>query len=230
MFVKRSNQKGFTLVETVLAMAIFTFVLLILVGALTGLYRIYRATAGIRDTQQQARTVSEEITRATRNASYVIPKIDTASGNNAICLYRPASRVSNILRGPSEVFSLEGTTTKKIVWRKLDAADLALDGSTVCDPNLYANPRDLTSPEVSVMLFYPTAASLVAPATLKTMLNFELRIASTRALASEINTSVAFDPANPENTGPVCDDGLSYCSMTGISSGVQARSQIAGGD
>ncbi len=227
MFVKLRSQKGYTLVEVLLAMAIFTFVMLVILGSLNGLYRIYRASVGIRDTQQQARLITEEITRATRNASYVV------AGTNSICLFYSASRVNTFIQVPSDMYTVEGTPPldSRLVKRHAANALLALDGSTQCNPAnvAYGPGQDLTSNEVSVALFEPSAASIVAPVTLNSMLNFHLRIASRRALANElVNPPVPFDPDNPDTTGPMCDEGESFCSMTSITSGVQARSLISG--
>ncbi len=237
MLVKRTSQTGYTLVEIVLAMAVFSFVLLIIISSINGLYRIYRATEGIRDTQQQARTISEELTRAARGASNIV------TGTQAVCFFYRANQAdSNVVKTQSVMYEVEPAApalpavetaatllTKKLVYKEW--TDAQLTTATTCtgsDPNYTTNVRDVTTPDVAAVLFEPTAYSL--DGAVNSLLTFHIRLASTRALASELESPiVAFDPANPDTTGPRCGDGESYCSMTSITSTVQARTKILEG-
>jgi type II secretory pathway pseudopilin PulG len=218
MLVKKQN--GFTMVELVLAMAIFIFVLIVVINSISGLYRIYQAGVGIRDTQQQARSMSEEITRATRDAAHII------TGANSVCLYYAAAMVGDSLVTSSQVFALVDTgdpLTRQLVHRQTSLATIPATGA-VCDVNTYpaGTQRVLNSREVSVMLFNPVAsATAVSIPQLNTLLTFELRVASRRAFATEIT-----DLAGPD---PRCVDGANYCSMTSLTSSVQARSILVGG-
>ena len=81
-----SKQNGFTLVELILAMAIFSFMLLIiLIGFLT-IVHLHQSGIAMRDAQQNARYASEDVVRTFRSATdaTVTP---TANPNlNTLCL------------------------------------------------------------------------------------------------------------------------------------------------
>lgn len=64
-----NSQRGFTFIELLIAMALFAFVLVIISTTIVQLYRIYQSTVGIRNTQQAARLIAEELTRQSRGAS-----------------------------------------------------------------------------------------------------------------------------------------------------------------
>lgn len=94
------NQRGFTFVELLVAMALFSFVMLALSISILQLFNIYQSTIGVRNTQQAARLAAEELTRASRGAGRVVlgtpvagyGQTSTASGmvatnHDVICFY-----------------------------------------------------------------------------------------------------------------------------------------------
>lgn len=83
--MRRGSQSrtGFTLVELIVAMAFFSFMLMIISIGVVHIMRIYQSGVASRRTQTSARAVVEEITRDTRAAS----RIPSATlGRNRLCL------------------------------------------------------------------------------------------------------------------------------------------------
>lgn len=79
------SQTGFTLIELILALAIFNFVLLIVVVGYLNIVKIYENGIAARDAQQNARYGLEEISRLARNdSSYVVTH---AANGDRLCLY-----------------------------------------------------------------------------------------------------------------------------------------------
>lgn len=68
----KPRQAGFTLVEISLAMAIFTFMLLVVALAYINIARLYNAATAARNVQQNNRFIMEQITRVARSAHDVV--------------------------------------------------------------------------------------------------------------------------------------------------------------
>lgn len=64
----KNSQSGFTLVEITLAMAIFSFMLLVVSVAYINIARLYTASTSARNVQQNNRFAVEQITRVARSA------------------------------------------------------------------------------------------------------------------------------------------------------------------
>lgn len=64
-----TKQSGFTLIEITLAMAIFTFMLLVVSMAYINIARLYNANMAARSVQQNNRFAMEQISRTARMAS-----------------------------------------------------------------------------------------------------------------------------------------------------------------
>lgn len=73
MVKKTTQQAGFTLVEISLAMAIFTFMLLVVSLAYINIARLYNASTAARNVQQNNRFAMEQISRVARVNSVVTP-------------------------------------------------------------------------------------------------------------------------------------------------------------
>lgn len=80
----KDNQRGFTLVELIVAMAIFLVVVTLAVGAFVTVSRMKSLTSTAKEVQQKTRIATEMITRLSRQADKVI----TAPANsNYVELY-----------------------------------------------------------------------------------------------------------------------------------------------
>lgn len=89
---KRNRQDGFTIIELLIAMSIFTVVLLVLTGAIVQIGRLYYKGMTASRTQEAARNVVDDITRSIQytpgkvltSAGY--PSLNTPAPNKAICI------------------------------------------------------------------------------------------------------------------------------------------------
>ncbi|HVE80749.1 MAG TPA: prepilin-type N-terminal cleavage/methylation domain-containing protein [Candidatus Dormibacteraeota bacterium] len=100
------GQRGFTLVELIMATALFSVVMLAMTSGVLQLFKIYQAGVSIRNTQQSARLISEEIVRLGRGADHFTvgslnSAIATADGfvdspTDALCIY-PDNRPSGTI-------------------------------------------------------------------------------------------------------------------------------------
>lgn len=86
---KLNKQSGFTLVEIMLAMAIFTFMLLVVSMAYINIARLYNASTAARNVQQNNRFAMEQISRVARSSKTVeLPTPDSKGGLTSICFNR----------------------------------------------------------------------------------------------------------------------------------------------
>lgn len=76
---------GFTLVELLLAMALFSFMLSILSLGFLQIGRIYQSGVASRSTQQTSRAIMEDISREVRGASTILVPVDSST-DNELCL------------------------------------------------------------------------------------------------------------------------------------------------
>lgn len=81
---RATKQAGFTLVEITLAMAIFTFMLLVVSLAYINIARLYNASTAARGVQQNNRFAMEQITRIARTSTEA-RWVSTAAGDG-LCL------------------------------------------------------------------------------------------------------------------------------------------------
>lgn len=77
----QKTKKGFTLVEVIIAGAIFSFLLIVAIGALVNALTIYAGANISRDNQQDLRNITEEIGR---RASFATDM--AVDGNKTLCI------------------------------------------------------------------------------------------------------------------------------------------------
>lgn len=219
------NSQGFTFVELLLAMALFSFMFLIVGTGVIGIMRIYDAASGVRSTQQSARDLAEEITRYSRDAVAVEARHQaqalTIQGDPApaavphdrVCFY-----TSNTKQQGTMFFSLpvgSPTDNRYNVYRSVvagPAGSCSLPGPGVMREQVNSN-------DVSVLTFgiqVPPAASGVSVVT------YTSQIAS-------INTIQPGDLIM-DGASPTCADGFTqrYCSLTTLSNSAAIRGAITG--
>lgn len=101
------SQRGFTLVEVTIAMAIFATALTVITFSFVGLLRIQRNVSGDRATQRNARRLVEEITRDIRYSNGYCFSGNTlyiAAGSTGHAFYFesvPATAPSRVFRAPT---------------------------------------------------------------------------------------------------------------------------------
>lgn len=81
----RRFQTGFTLIELIIAMAIFSFMLLILMVGVLQIFKMYQADLSSKRSQEAARTAMDEISRDVRDSNGVM-SVHTNGTQGWICL------------------------------------------------------------------------------------------------------------------------------------------------
>jgi len=82
----KHKQAGFTLIEVMLAMAILTFMLLVVSLAYINIARLYNASTAARNVQQNNRFAMEQMSRVARTSKSVIFSDPDSNGSlTAIC-------------------------------------------------------------------------------------------------------------------------------------------------
>jgi len=85
MVNRTHNAAGFTLIELILALALFSFVLLIVTIGLIQIIHLYQSGLAARNAQANSRTAFEEISRLSRDVSSV--QVIGAGDIMAVCLF-----------------------------------------------------------------------------------------------------------------------------------------------
>lgn len=145
------NSKGFTLVELVLAMAVFSFMLLIISAGFLNVVRLQQSGTSYRNTSQGTRFGMEEIVRNTRDASAIIYPL---SGTD--------SRLCIVVNGSVRQY-----------WVVLSGQDQdALAEATECNPTT-TSYKVMTSRDVKVTRFQVTK---IEPSTINGKPGVELEL------------------------------------------------------
>ncbi len=85
MTIQRRAEEGFTLVELLIALTVFTSLLIVITTSFVNLLRLQTATIAARNTQQAARYAMEEMVRTARGA--VDTSTATVPGTSAVCFW-----------------------------------------------------------------------------------------------------------------------------------------------
>jgi prepilin-type N-terminal cleavage/methylation domain-containing protein len=88
----KSNESGFTLIELIVAMAVFSFMLLIIVVGILNIIRFHDSAIASNVAQDNARTAMDEVVQAVRNSSQV--NFDAATNPGQLCLSRSAGSLA----------------------------------------------------------------------------------------------------------------------------------------
>jgi prepilin-type N-terminal cleavage/methylation domain-containing protein len=86
MTVIMQKQDGFTLVELILAMAIFSLVMLAIVGGFIGIIHGYQSGLASRDTQQNSRFGMDTMVREIRQSDSVTLQTNVTDGTSIVCV------------------------------------------------------------------------------------------------------------------------------------------------
>lgn len=130
------GQGGFTLVELMIAMAVFSFVLLIIAQGLLDTVHVQQNSMISRDAEQNARLVLDQITREAKTASDV-----TTPGGNAVCFNEPGGWVEYAVIPPV------APSTARVLYRQ------TLPAGAACPSVPVASSSAVTSSTVSVLAF-----------------------------------------------------------------------------
>lgn len=153
--MKRTD--GFTLVELLLAMAFFSFILTFVVAGFVQINRAYTKGITVRRVQEGARAVMEDLTRAMRTAGSV-------TNSSATPPYRICFGNTRIGWNQYDGSGLESTETlggEQINYVK------TFDGNTTCDAP-FSPTQDNTSPLDELVKLQHLSIRQVGPPELRT--------------------------------------------------------------
>jgi len=138
--MKRFDSKGFTIVELLMAMAIFSFVMVIVVVAFTQLMRSYRQGVTSQKTQSLAREIIVDMTRIAHESNEI--KTDTTGTTSHFCLGNVQYNYNSAANTLSQGNSADCTTPDA------SSEDLVGDGYQVLD--FQAEPKSNASNTVQL--------------------------------------------------------------------------------
>jgi prepilin-type N-terminal cleavage/methylation domain-containing protein len=152
--LERNCERGFTLVELVIATALFSLFMVGVVGSFAAIMKVHQHSIVTRDTQSNGRLVVEDIARLIRGASEAC-----LSGSGASCT-----------KGDGATLTLDGTTTillsgGQLIMRRANTPDRALtDGAGITISGLqFSVPATPTSYVAYRFTVNANAASGVGP-------------------------------------------------------------------
>lgn len=193
----QTKKNGFTIIELMLAMAFVSFVLLFVVTTIIQVLRTYNKGLVIKEINQTARTVSEDMGRVIRNSSK-LSAITSAQNDGRLCF-----------GGVSYVWNLAGGDTNKYSdGSKVNFARVNDPGSSLC-----SNSSGIY-PNVEVSRATPLVSDRVW------VHQIQLDVTSYSVADLKITLSTADDPSNPALTpdpiqGVVCKGGKEgdFCAV-----------------
>ncbi len=219
VFVGKSS-KGFTIVEMLVATAVFSVVLMICTTALLQISRTFQKGVTVTNTQEVARSVIDEISDSISYSAGDIQPLTVNNGSEGFCI---GNLRYSYLRG---IMLNEASTTHAFVVDRLDQLAPPLQCSTTVQAlNLSTNPlpnnpRELLAPRMRVARFSITnqgGISRLYSVNIKLVTGeFDLLIPKP---ASE-NT-----PADPIVKCGGILTGSQYCSTVELTTVVQKRLQ-----
>ena len=204
-----NNQRGFTLVELLLATAVFSIALVGITAAIIQLFKAYQSGVSIRKTQNAARVISEELTRQAR-ASYAIAGDSTIS-NQSVCFFFPADKLQSNGQDTADAARYYVNNEKLF---KINKKVTFNSGSPGCTAALFAGGTEtqVSDDEITLKEFKGGASTY-------RMMELVMKIGTTTTTAGEIENRSG-DASNPDWQ---CLPGFEYCSMTTINKSVMAR-------
>lgn len=212
------RQDGFTLVELTIAMAIFAFLLLIMTQGVLQLYRIYEAGHEIRDTQEAARTIAQQITDDTHDSLAVA--VGTVNGQSSICLFQTKQQQQSTLNGVEYYIAAHDTgSTPLSSSLAVHRADISAAYTSTTPPACPApgSPPTadavLTSNTVVVHSLQATAVAPAPPAVIPQLVTLKMSVES--AYAQQPGDTIP-DPNNPGFNQCVGGTNAQYCSISNI--------------
>lgn len=209
---------GFTIVELILAITIFSMVLIIMAAGITRLVQFYQASVDIRATQEAARDVSNAITEAGRQSQLITVDSSNTGTNNqpedAVCFFTKITshNEDGTITGNATIFHAyeDSTNEWSVVETNQDGLTSALSGGGACKHPDDSGPK-IVSKSVAFARFHVSVSSD------NRLAQIDMSIAG--ADATDPTTDVDYT-ATPY---PTCVDGNQFCSVTDLQLAVEAR-------
>jgi prepilin-type N-terminal cleavage/methylation domain-containing protein len=190
-----SDQRGFTLIELVMAMAVFSFMLLIIMEGFTQIIQLHNGVIEANAAQDNARAAMDTVISDLRGSS----QVTTPSGAalpvtaNTLCILTAA--------GGWQYFKVVITPTTRILYRSDDCS------------NINSNKVALTSPDVQVANFQATLETGGPGVT-------EPEVSATITVASNNNSTFGSGAATKCNNN---EQDREFCSVVTLTSGAVPR-------
>jgi prepilin-type N-terminal cleavage/methylation domain-containing protein len=218
-----AQQSGFTLVELLMALALFSFVLLIITMGFIQVIHTYQAGIASRSTQQTTRFGMDDMARGVRDASTVGIALNTTGINDhpdgivqqtdILCAFSSGGGAN------TRYYVKWNGSTKSLVKEYFTPAINLATHTPVCN---LANPiagtlQTLSSSDLSIQDFNAEVVGINATAPTQTV-RLTLRVTSNRRDLL----------ASPGNVGSNCKGavGGQFCSQTVITTTVEPRGNI----
>lgn len=151
--MSKPNQKGFTIIELLIAMSIFTVLLLVLTGAVVQIGRLYYKGLTMSRTQEAARTVMDDLSRAIQYTPGIVKTTLTPAGNSqGVCVgsrrysFVPGRKLDKDVSGRSLVADqdLSGCTAAQNLSSATAGNELLADKMRVSQLRIQSSVEDPT--------------------------------------------------------------------------------------
>jgi prepilin-type N-terminal cleavage/methylation domain-containing protein len=169
---QRMDSAGFTMIELLVAMTVFSFMLMIIVVGFMNVVRLHNSALASNMAQDNARTAIDELVRAVRDSATVIAPTTVNTASGTLCL---ASA-----KGVQQVYYLNAGV--------LTRAD---------DCTTKTNPVAITSSSVSVTNFAATLRT-GGPAIVKPEVELTVTVGSANGTTTGSGANIKCGPTNAE--------------------------------
>ncbi|HSH31748.1 MAG TPA: prepilin-type N-terminal cleavage/methylation domain-containing protein [Candidatus Saccharimonadales bacterium] len=188
-----SQQGGFTMIELLLAMALFSFVLLLVAAGFLQVVKLYQSGLASRNTQQNARFGMEQMIRQARGATGA-QRVAATPFTDVLCLNGESARVRFYVGAGDRLY------------RDIFASNAP------CAAGASPPANAISSPDVRVVGFSAVPVTDTTGPVGVTSVQLTLRVASDVTLLNPART--ACDPAA---------SGSQFCSLTTFTSTASLR-------
>lgn len=205
------SQAGFTMVEMILASAIFSMALVGILGTIVQLFTIYQSGNAIRSTQQNARYLTNELNRDIHDLGIAVVPTQTR-----MCLYSATQRTETgdavgVMYAQTDTAGnliTSGISGGAAIRAQVRRMPIAGNSASCAAPASMASATVLTTSDVSAIAFKLTASPTTG--TTKAVY-YQVSVAANSALD-------LVDPATDPAFGCRQEKGKQYCSVTNLSS------------
>lgn len=151
----KSKQKGFTLIELMLAMAFLASILVLCTAVIIQAFTIYNKGLAVKQINQLGRTLTEDMTRAA-NSGKVVLDLDTANANSHILCLGSSAYIWNTVTDVRSATIPKPVKTFETSGDEVNMVKIRSTSGEVCTSNIGVqvnrdNAIDLLSGQVRVL-------------------------------------------------------------------------------